>query len=71
MKEEGKARVLESFAALSDPRGRECAHQLDALLLVAICAMTSGAESWVAVAEWGIVKLTWLRQFLPAARHRQ
>lgn len=67
MKEEGKESVLEAFAALSDPRGRECAHRLDELLLVAICGITSGAEGWVAVAEWGTVKLAWLRRFLPYA----
>jgi predicted transposase YbfD/YdcC len=67
MKEEGKTRVLEAFAGLCDPRGRACAYQLDELLLVAICAVTSGAEGWVAVAEWGRVKLVWLRQFLPYA----
>lgn len=59
--------VFEAFSQLSDPRVRECAHRLDELLLVALCAVTSGAEGWVAVAEWGRVKLAWLRRFLPFA----
>ena len=60
-----KKDVLEAFAELNDPRGRECAYPLDELLLVALCAITSGAEGWVSVADWGRIKLTWLKQFLP------
>lgn len=52
---------------LTDPRGRECEHQLEELLLVAICAVISGAEGWTSVAEWGRFKLDWLRQHLPFA----
>ena len=57
--------LLEAFEELQDPRGRECAHKLEELLLVAICAVISGAESWASVAEWGDLKLDWLRQHLP------
>lgn len=67
MTETWKKGVLEAFAELNDPRGRKCEHQLDELLFVALCAITSGAEGWVACAEWGRVKLAWLRQFLPFA----
>lgn len=58
-------KVLDAFEDLQDPRGRECPYSLDELLLVALCAITSGAEGWVCVAEWGRTKLDWLRQFLP------
>lgn len=57
--------LLEAFAELRDPRGRECEHKLEELLLVAICAVISGAESWTSVSEWGRLKLDWLRQHLP------
>lgn len=57
--------VLDAFTELQDPRGRECPYPLDELLLVALCAITSGAEGWVSVAEWGKTKLDWLRRFLP------
>jgi len=40
---------------------------LQELLLTAICAVLSGADSWAAVALWGRAKLGWLRQFLPFA----
>ena len=49
-------------------RGRgACLHRLDELLLVALCAITSGADSWVTVGEWGRMKLDWLRRWLPFA----
>jgi predicted transposase YbfD/YdcC len=57
--------LLEAFEELSDPRARECAFQLEELLLAAICAVISGAESWTSVVEWSQMKLDWLRQHLP------
>ena len=60
-----RKKVLDAFADLQDPRGRECLYPLDELLLVALCAVTSGAEGWVCVTEWGKTKLDWLRRFLP------
>jgi predicted transposase YbfD/YdcC len=59
--------LLEAFEELSDPRARECAYQLEELLLAAICAVISGAESWTSVVEWSEMKLDWLRQHLPFA----
>nr|WP_035627828.1 ISAs1 family transposase [Herminiimonas sp. CN] len=60
--------LLEAFEELSDPRARECAYQLEELLLAAICAVISGAESWTSVVEWSQMKLDWLRQHLPFAK---
>jgi hypothetical protein len=57
--------LLEAFDELSDPRARECAYQLDELLLAAICAVISGAESWTSVVEWSEMKLDWLRRHRP------
>lgn len=57
--------LLEAFEELRDPRARECAYQLEELLLAAICAVISGAESWTSVVEWSEMKLDWLRQHLP------
>lgn len=57
--------LLEAFTELTDPRSRACAFQLDELVLAAICAILSGAESWTAVVEWSEMKLDWLRQHLP------
>jgi hypothetical protein len=40
---------------------------LDELLLTAISAILSVADTWVSVALWGRAKLDWLRLFLPFA----
>jgi predicted transposase YbfD/YdcC len=65
--ERSSAGVLQVFAELPDPRSRICAYPLDELLLVALSAITSGAEDWVNVVEWAQLKLDWLRRFLPFA----
>lgn len=57
--------LLESFKDMTDPRARECDYQLNELLLVAICAVLGGAQGWTSVAEWGVLKLDWLRHYLP------
>ena len=44
-----------------------CAYPLQEMLLVALCAISSDADDWVHVAEWGELKLDWLRRFLPFA----
>jgi hypothetical protein len=49
--ERGSAEVLQASAELPDPRSRTCAYPLDELLLVALSAVTSGAEDWVNVVE--------------------
>ena len=49
-----KPGILQAFDELQDPRSRACPHRLDELLLVALCAITSGADSWVTVVEWGL-----------------
>ena len=65
--EDARPGFLQAFEGLEDPRSRACPHPLDELLLVALCAITSGAESWVTVVEWGCMKLDWLRRWLPFA----
>jgi predicted transposase YbfD/YdcC len=61
------AGLLAHFDDLEDPRTRRSLHGLVELLLTAMCAVLSGADTWVAVALWGRAKLDWLRQFLPFA----
>jgi predicted transposase YbfD/YdcC len=57
--------ILNALEDLEDPRTRACPHRLDELLLVALCATTSGADNWVEVVSWGNLQLKWLRRFLP------
>lgn len=53
------------FGDLPDPRvvGR-CDHRLLDIVIIAICAVLSGAESWDEVEVFGESKEAWLRQFL-------
>jgi predicted transposase YbfD/YdcC len=67
MEVQENAGLLAHFADLEDPRTRRSPHGLLELLLTAICAVLSGADTWVAVALWGRAKLAWLRQCLPFA----
>jgi len=56
---------LKYFAELRDPRvERNREHLLDEILLIAIAAVLSGAESWNDIAEYGADKLEWLHTFL-------
>lgn len=56
------------FGDLPDPRvqGR-CDHKLVEIILVAVCAVLCGAESWSEVEEFGEAKEDWLRQYLDLA----
>lgn len=57
--------LVASFATLPDPR---CAgrtrHRLLDLLVIAVCAVVAGAETWVDIAHYGQMKHAWLTTFL-------
>ncbi len=55
----------ECFSDLPDPRvqGR-CDHKWMDILIIAVCAVLCGADSWVAVATVAKAKEAWFRQFL-------
>ena len=56
---------LKYFAELRDPRvERNREHLLEEILLIAIAAVLSGAESWNDMAEYGEDKREWLKTFL-------
>jgi hypothetical protein len=59
---------LGHFAALEDPRQQtKVVYPLDEILFLSLCAVLSGADSWVEVAAYGERKLAFLRRFLPFA----
>jgi predicted transposase YbfD/YdcC len=63
---ENPAQSLEDcFSAVPDPRvlGR-CDHKLLDILMIAVCGVIAGAESWVEVETFGQAKESWLRKFL-------
>jgi len=49
---------------LKDPRRHNTRHLLHDILLLALCALISGADSWTQVAEYGRSKLDWFKDFL-------
>ena len=59
--------VEDAFGDLKDPRSRSPEHPLSELLVVAIAAILSGADSWVGIATWGEAKIEWLRQYVRLA----
>jgi predicted transposase YbfD/YdcC len=65
MNEEAFASLEECFGDMPDPRveGR-CDHVLVEILLIAVCAVVCGAESWSEVEEFGKTKHDWLKQYL-------
>jgi predicted transposase YbfD/YdcC len=55
----------ECFGDMPDPRveGR-CDHILREIIMIAVCAVLSGAESWSEVEQFGESKLEWLKGYL-------
>jgi predicted transposase YbfD/YdcC len=54
-------RIADCFCDLVDPRiDRTKRHRLLDIVTIAVCAVLSGAESWVEVADWGRAKRDWL-----------
>jgi hypothetical protein len=57
---------LAHFARLEDPRqAAKTLYPLDETLLVSLCGVICGADSWVEVSTFGKMKLEFLRRFLP------
>jgi len=53
------------FADLEDPRiNRTRRHELMDILVIAICAVISGADGWVDIATYATAKAAWLHTFL-------
>jgi predicted transposase YbfD/YdcC len=59
------ASIIQYFAAISDPRiERSRLHPLASILVVSLIAVICGADSFVAIEEFGKAKETWLKTFL-------
>ena len=59
------ASIVSYFAELPDPRmSGKCDHRLQDILLIAICAVICGAESWEEIETFGEAKAEWLKQWL-------
>ena len=61
--------LTEAFSDLSDPRtGPAQRHDLQEMLVMALCAVLCGADSWVDVAEWAEDNEAWLKEYLVLER---
>jgi hypothetical protein len=57
--------LIEAFSRLDDPRcAYKVEHNLLEILIMAICGVIAGAESWEDIAHYAISKEGWLRSFL-------
>src|SRR6266849_2049466 len=65
MKKQPPEVFLEHFAILPDPRiERHRRHKLSDILVIAVCAVLCGAESFPAIEDFGQTRHEWLKQFL-------
>jgi predicted transposase YbfD/YdcC len=56
--------ILTHFSVLRDPRRQNSLHLFHEMLVIALCALICGADSWVGVEAFGRAKEVWLRTFL-------
>lgn len=62
------ADLIEHFSSLEDPRiDRNKCHALIDIVVLAVCAVASGADGWEAIEDFGKAKIDWLRQYVPLA----
>lgn len=53
------------FGQLPDPRAKRARrHELLDIIIIAVCGVICGADSWVDIEEFGKAKLEWFRSFL-------
>jgi hypothetical protein len=57
--------ITQHFINITDPRiERSKAHKLIDIIVIAICAVIAGSDSWVEIEEFGKDRKAWLRKFL-------
>lgn len=60
-----KQTIADFFENIQDPRiERTKQHKLIDIITIAICAVISGAETWIAIETYGEAKKEWLKKFL-------
>lgn len=64
MASSSSVRIAEHFESLTDPRRREPTYPLVNIVVMTLCAVVSGADDFVAIADWSREKRKWLAQFL-------
>lgn len=56
--------LKEHFSDVEDPRANNVSQLLIDIIVLSICGLISGADSWVEIEQYGKAKHAWLRQFL-------
>ena len=56
--------LLAHFTVVPDPRAHNVCHKLEDILVIAICAVISGADSFIEIEQYGRSKRAWLGTFL-------
>jgi predicted transposase YbfD/YdcC len=65
MEQDTAVNIGEHFSELEDPRvDRSKRHQLLDIVIIAICGVICGADTWVDIEEFGKAKIDWLRSML-------
>ena len=65
MLKSGSASIVDHYVALEDPRiGRNRRHQLIDIVVLTVCAVISGCETWEDLQDYGNFEIDWLRRFL-------
>lgn len=65
MAEEPKGSIWIHFSKLEDPRiDRQKLHPLMDIIVIAICAVICGAETWVDMENFGKARMEWFKKFL-------
>ena len=65
MEKQVSATIEKHFGKITDPRiDRTKLHKLLDILVIALCAIIAGADSWEDVAEFGRAKKEWFKKFL-------
>lgn len=65
MKLRPKITIADHFSQIKDPRiDRTKRHQLIDILTITLCAVISGADTWLEIEAYGKAKQRWLKRFL-------
>ena len=65
MKIKPKLTISDFFVDVTDPRiDRTKEHKLIDIITIAICAVISGADTWVSIEAYGQAKFDWFKKFL-------
>ncbi len=64
-KAQNSGNILKSFSVINDPRiDRTKEHSLINIIVIAICAVVCGADSYTEIEDFGIAAKEWLKTFL-------